>query len=164
MLIGRPDAADVIPGLMVGSAPTRLQVRNLVAGGVTTVVDLRTDGEGAEVRWPATIIRARCPLDDHGSPTVEALEEAGRMVADFIRQGDVVLVHCRAGLERAPTVACAALLCMGWRLGDAYGRVLDRRRGAAPTEGQLAALGELAAQIDPQHHVGRHRVTTPTLV
>ncbi|MGA2284228.1 MAG: hypothetical protein ABSH07_11285 [Candidatus Dormibacteria bacterium] len=53
------------------------------------------------------------------------------MVADLIRPGDVVLVHCRAGLERAPTVACASPLCMGWSLGDAYRPVLERRRSAA---------------------------------
>lgn len=163
MLIGRPDAVEVIPGLMVGSRPSRLQIRRLVAGGVTVVVDLRTDTEGVEVRWPETIIRAQFQLQDHAAPAVEALEEAGRMVADFIRQGEVVLVHCHAGLERAPTVACATLLCMGWSLGDAYRRVLERRRDAAPTGGQLAALGELATQLGPQNLSGSRRVTTPIL-
>ena len=127
------------------------------------MVDLRTDTESVKARWPETTIYARFQLQDQAAPTVEALEEAGRMVADFIRQGEVVLVHCHAGLERAPTVACAALLCMGWSLGDAYRRVLEQRRDAAPTEGQLAALGEFATQLGPQNLSGSRRVTTPIL-
>jgi hypothetical protein len=52
---------------------------------------------------------------------------------------------------------------MGWSLGDAYRRVLERRRDAAPTEGQLAALGEFATQLGPQNLSGSRRVTTPIL-
>ena len=80
-----------------------------------------------------------------------------------MRQGDVVLVHCRAGLERAPTVACAALLCSGWSLAEAYRRVIERRRAAAPTADQLAALSALADRIRPASTSGPQPATVPDL-
>jgi protein-tyrosine phosphatase len=144
----RPDAVEVIPGLLVGSAPSRRQVPTLVAEGVTTVIDLRSPREPHGVHWPEGIVYARIPFEDHGSPSADDLEEAGRTVAALMRQGDTVLVHCHAGLERSPTVACAALVISGWSLAEAYRRVTERRRDAAPTAGQMATLEELASRLE----------------
>ncbi len=147
----------MIPGLLVGSAPSRRQIRVLMATGVTTVVDLRSSAEPNGVHWPETIVYARIPFEDHGSPSAGDLEEAGRTVATLMRQGDTVLVHCRAGLERSPTVACAALLLSGWSLAEAYRRVTERRRDAAPTAGQMAALEELASRLGSAGPTGQTR-------
>jgi len=162
--LGKPDAAEVVAGLWVGSAPSRSQVRRLIAGGITTVVDLRGDDEGGGSLWPETIVYACVPLRDHAAPSLEELEQAGELVADLMRQGDTVLVHCHAGLERSPTVACAALMLLGWSLRDAYRRVTASRTDAAPTEGQLAALRALADRLAAADIVGHRREATPALL
>ena len=66
-------------------------------------------------------------------------------VADLVKQGHHVLVHCHAGVERTPMVVCAALVVMGWSLTEAYQRVLEARPEASPTDGQLEALRAFAA-------------------
>jgi len=162
--LGRPDAAEVVPGLWVGSAPSRGQVRRLIASGITSVVDLRSEGDPGGSWWAETIVYARFPLRDHAAPSSDELEEAGRMVADLMRQGDTVLVHCHAGLERSPTVACAALVLLGWPLRDAYRRVTASRTSAAPTEGQLAVLQGLADQVASADVVGRRWAPAPALL
>jgi rhodanese-related sulfurtransferase len=145
LLRRRPDAVQVIPGLWVGSVPDRHQAERLVAGGIDCVVDLRSEAP-SERCWPDATLQRQVPLVDHGAPAPDELREAAQAVVDLMRQGREVLVHCRAGIERAPTVACAALVLMGWPLQDAHRRVIEARPDAAPTPGQLAALRELAAQ------------------
>jgi protein-tyrosine phosphatase len=68
-------------------------------------------------------------------------------VSDLVKEGNDVLVHCQAGVERTPTVVCAALVMMGWSLTEAYQRVLEVRPEAAPTDGQLAVLRALSAEL-----------------
>jgi protein-tyrosine phosphatase len=135
----RPDAVRVVPGLWVGSCPNRRQAHHLAAEGINCAVDLRTERD-AESPWPDGVILYGIPMEDHGSPTVEELESAAAAVAGLVRQGHEVMVHCRAGLERGPTVVCAVLVLQGWSLREAHDRVMQCRPGAAPTEGQLAAL------------------------
>jgi predicted protein tyrosine phosphatase len=144
---GRVDAALVVPGLWVGSAPNHRQARQLVREGVDAVVDLRIERHGDEQIWPPAVEVVRVGLQDHGSPTVDELRAAAQAVSDLMRQGREVLVHCHAGLERGPSVACAALVLQGWPLIDAFRRVTTSRPHALPTEGQLAALRGLAETI-----------------
>jgi protein-tyrosine phosphatase len=139
----RPDAVRVVPGLWLGSYPSRRQAHRLAAEGINCAVDLRAERE-LQSPWPDDVIVYGIPMEDHGSPTVEELREAATAVADLVRQGHEVLVHCRAGLERGPTVVCAVLVLQGWSLSQAYARVMQCRPGAAPTEGQLAALQGLS--------------------
>jgi len=87
------------------------------------------------------------PLADHGSPSLARLREVAEKVVELIRQGHEVLVHCRAGQERAPTVACAVLVLQGWTLSDAFRRVAEVRPMALPTSGQLEALRQLADEV-----------------
>jgi protein-tyrosine phosphatase len=142
----RPDVVRVIPGLSMGSAPTGRQGERLARDGIDSVVDLRE--EGADVgHWPSEVLIRHMPLEDHGTPSVEELRDAALTVSSLVKQGHEVLVHCHAGVERTPTVVCAALLIMGWSLTDAYQRVLEVRPEAAPTDGQLAALRALAAEL-----------------
>jgi predicted protein tyrosine phosphatase len=143
----RVDAAMVVPGLWVGAAPNHRQAQQLVRDGVDAVVDLRIEGDGDEEVWPPEVALVRVGLQDHGSPTVDELRAAAQAVSDLMLRGREVLVHCHAGLERGPSVACAALVLQGWPLNEAYRRVTASRPRALPTEGQLAALRGLAAAM-----------------
>jgi protein-tyrosine phosphatase len=139
-VLGRhPDVARIIPGLWVGSAPSTRQAKRLTGGGITAVVDLRAEN-GEVTDWPPSVQVCAVPLVDHGTPTQKALLDAAQVVGQLMSEGHEVLVHCRAGLERSATVACAVLMMQGWTLAEAYRQVTLSRRGAAPTEGQLITL------------------------
>ena len=141
----RADADEIVPGLWVGSAPSSVQVAALVSAGIDAVVDLRAEDDAVRRAWPDYVAVQIAPLVDHGTPSVDALRAAANAVSELMGDGRTVLVHCHAGVERAPTVACAALILQGWSLEDAYRRVTERRSVAAPTDGQLASLRALLA-------------------
>lgn len=137
------DAVEILPGLWLGSAPSARQARDLHRRGIEAVVDLRAERGTAAAVWPPEVEVRYERLQDHGTPSAQQLEDAASTVADLMAQGRTVLVHCHAGIERAPTVACAALVLQGWSLDAAYQRVIESRPAALPTDGQLAALREL---------------------
>lgn len=139
----RANADEIIPGLWIGSAPSSLQVAALVSAGIDAVVDLRAEDDAVRAGWPDGVTVEIVPLVDHRTPSLEALRAAAAAVSELMGAGRTVLVHCHAGVERAPTVACAALVLQGWRLEDAYRRITERRDSAAPTDAQLNAVSLL---------------------
>jgi len=136
----------VIPGLWMGTAASVRHTGRLVSDGIDCVVDLREEGANV-LEWPPEIQLRHIPLVDHGTPTRNELRDAATTVSSLVREGHEVLVHCHAGVERTPTVVCAALLMMGWSLTEAYQRVLEVRPEAAPTDGQLGVLRAFAAEV-----------------
>ena len=130
----------------MGSATSVRHASRLVRAGIDCVIDLRE--ERTDVGdWPPQVSLSHLPLVDHGTPTVEELRYCAVAVSEHVKQGQGVLVHCQAGIERTPTVVCAALLILGWSLPDAYRRVVKARPESAPTEGQLATLRSLALEL-----------------
>jgi protein-tyrosine phosphatase len=144
-----PDAVEIIPGLHMGAAPSRRVARLMTRGGVSCAVDLRVDrAEGSP--WPEAVRTFSYPLAEYGAPPVETLYAISKHVSALIQGGEIVYVHCRAGVQRAPMVACAVLMQMGWPLADSYRLVAARRLVAALTEGQLDTLKSL--ELDLMKH------------
>jgi protein-tyrosine phosphatase len=81
---------------------------------------------------------------EYEAPDIEELRRTSSDVARLIQQGEIVYVHCRAGIQRAPLVACAVLMQMGWSLTDAYRVVSSRRAATTISEEQLVVLRHLA--------------------
>jgi protein-tyrosine phosphatase len=146
MFRGRPDLTEVLPRLWMGSASVERYTAQVVKAGITCVVDLRAERDRPGPWPPGTLIK-HMPLDDHEAPPLVHLRAAGQYIAELVKNGYTVLVHCHAGLERTPTVVCAALLMMGWPLNEAYETVMAARPQALPTEAQLAVLRELADEL-----------------
>lgn len=136
-----PDAVEVIPGLTIGSVPTSRGARALARSGVTQAIDLRA--AGSAVDWPDGVTAQSCPLVEFAAPDLATLDAISARVAGLVDGGGSVFVHCREGIQRAPLVACAALLQMGWPLADAYRLVSTRRTVAALSEDQLGVLRAL---------------------
>ena len=71
-------------------------------------------------------------------PSADQLLEAASFVIVLMNLGNEVLVHCKNGLDRAPMVACAALILQGpwprrgcrWRLA---GRMPLRETTSCPS-------------------------------
>ena len=63
----------------------------------------------------------------------EELLEEGAAIAERLRAGQRVLVHCAAGVNRSSTVCCAALIALeGLSAAEALARVRERHPDAAP--------------------------------
>lgn len=140
-LFAAPDAVEIIPGLRIGAAPSRRTARAIARIGVTCAVDLRENfGPGL---WPAAVRAISYPMVEYEAPSVASLRAIGDNVAQLVAGGEVVYVHCRAGVQRAPMVACAALMQMGSSLADAYRLIVSRRAVAGMSEEQLDVLKAL---------------------
>ena len=79
---------------------------------------------GIEVLWN--------PTDDDFEPKPAALFRRGVDFAQAALAGTdaKVLIHCAAGVHRAPMMALAVLGSMGWSLDDAM-ELIERRRPVA---------------------------------
>src|SRR5580704_15593734 len=60
-----------------------------------------------KVPWDHTAF----PIPDFGIPDEQALTTRSREIAETLRTGRSVLIHCGAGIGRTGTVAVAVLLC-----------------------------------------------------
>jgi predicted protein tyrosine phosphatase len=145
--VARPaDADEVLPGLILGSQPSRRGAKWLLRAGLTHVVDLRVE-TGGSPSWPASVTVIRFPLAEYQAPSADALDSIGATVAQLLGEEAVVLVHCREGIQRGPLVVCAALLHLGWPLSDAARLVRARRPLAAMSEAQLEVLRAVATRV-----------------
>jgi protein-tyrosine phosphatase len=151
-LFAPPDAVEIIPGFHVGAQPSRRAAREMAAAGVSHVIDLRADTSAGRSPWPESVKVISYPLVEYAAPDLPALLGITRHVAALVESGETVYVHCREGIQRAPMVACAVLVHMGWSLADAYQLVNSRRGVTALSEAQLTVLHEMEAA--PAYHPG----------
>ncbi len=85
------------------------------------------------------------PIPDLSAPPVE---RAGSIAAEMnarLDDGHKLLVHCAAGLGRAPTLAICALLGRGFGLGELLEAVAASRPMAGPETGAQRDLVEALA-------------------
>ena len=104
-------------------------VAELEAKKISTVIRLTSDEETEEKSpeyWNAIRKRAirweelHFPIRDYGIP--DNLVAFGTLIATIVHrlsEGQVMLLHCAAGIGRTGTVACAILIQLGVRLEDA---------------------------------------------
>lgn len=153
------DAVEVIRGLHMRAAPSRRAARALARAGISYAVDLREDRARA-LAWPSEVQTFSCPLAEYQAPDLDALQSISGQIASLIQSGAIVYVHCRAGVQRAPMVACAVLVQMGWTLSDAFRLVSSRRAVASMSEAQLDALKAVEASMRPLPGRLGHAVAT----
>ena len=143
-----PDIAWIEPGFAIGSRPFADQRPAIRALGIDTVIAVHDPEPGEVEAWEAlgveliafpTVDWVAIPADRFGT-VVEA-------VLAQLAAGRSVLLHCLAGINRAPTLA-AAVLCRrdGLSVDEALARVRAVRPAASPTPEQLASLREWVGQ------------------
>lgn len=129
--------------------------RALIKTGATTVVCLSQTPELADrypeyLDWLAANRPARAvwfPVPDLHAPDVDVARAMVTDLRERVDAGEVLLVHCGAGIGRAGTMAAALLMAMGVGLDDAVATVAAHRPMAGPEAGaQRDLLEALASQ------------------
>jgi hypothetical protein len=85
------------------------------------------------------------PIPDLHAPPLAEIRPLLTRLADALRAGDRIVVHCGAGIGRAGTVAACALMELGLDATTAADTVATARPGAGPEAG---AQRELVLDLD----------------
>lgn len=110
--------ASVHERLIVGALPLDgADVRMLAALGVTRVLNLVQDGEYARgarrkverALADAEIEELRLSTEDYGALSSDLLEQGTAQLNEWLDQGEVVYLHCRAGRQRSAALAAGAI-------------------------------------------------------
>ena len=117
------------------------EVRAWQAAGVDCVVSLLTPAEEAELDLESEGAACRkhgvqflsLAIPDRGVPaTVSSLDDLLTLVAENLRSGKAVLIHCRQGIGRVSLVAASALVTMGEDAAGAFSRIEQARGRPVP--------------------------------
>lgn len=144
-----PDVHWIEPGFGIGSRPypeDRLAIARTL--GVEAVLALHEASEGEAEHWTSLGVQF------HPFPTTDWVAIPHRRFDDVVGalrtlqdDGKRVLLHCLAGINRAPTVAAAYLaLRDGLTHEEAVRLVRAARPSAAPTPEQMKSLKEWLAR------------------
>lgn len=142
--------AEVDERLLTGAIPLDAgDVARLKEAGVTRVLNLCEDEEYEEGERIAVddayaelgILEHRLHLVDFGEILPGALEQGVRTVVPWLRGGQTVYVHCRAGWQRSATMAAGSMAVLhSIEPDDALGRIKRRKPSAQPLHHQLEGL------------------------
>ncbi|HEV8338998.1 MAG TPA: dual specificity protein phosphatase family protein [bacterium] len=148
------DASRILPSLYIGSAPASeadlKELRREVA--LTALLSLQTDADLAvrnlswerEAGWCRALgIEAhRLPIEDWSAQDVIAhLDEGVEALRRLLEDGQVVYLHCTAGVNRSPSIALGYLVRVGGQpIEDALVQLQQARPGARPYPDVLEVL------------------------
>ncbi|CEL96944.1 unnamed protein product [Vitrella brassicaformis CCMP3155] len=136
---------QVVPGLWLGSfhpANDRYQLRTQGITHICCCVNLPP-------RFPSDFEYHVIPADDTPSENISRFfPKAIEFIRDAIHRGGKVLVHCGAGISRAPTI-CTAFLMDEFHLpmDKALNLVQTQRPFASPNTGFMAQLRVLDSSL-----------------
>lgn len=141
----KPDGGEALDG----------QMAKLAHGMVDHVVSLLEPSEAADLGLADEAGAAErngvgfynFPIVDHGVPADAVhYRRVASAIDGRLRAGQTLVIHCRAGLGRAPSLAISALIEGGMNADEAILRVGKARGRPVPeTDEQLTFLRQFAA-------------------
>jgi hypothetical protein len=90
--------------------------------GITAVLNLRSEHQDVFTP-PMPTAYLWLPVEDFTDPSMEQLLIGSRFVDTAVIAGDRVLIHCKLGIGRSPTMAAAYLVWTGLSAKDAIRQV-----------------------------------------
>jgi atypical dual specificity phosphatase len=130
--------------------------------GVTVLVSLTEHGVDQAALEAFGIRNLWSPIPDMAAPPIEQATVLCRQIHQYMHDGDVVAVHCRAGLGRTGTVLAACLIWEGVSAMDALETVRKVEPRWVQSEEQVAFLEEFASAVanDVPNNTAGASVTT----
>ena len=114
------------PLVIIGAYPFARDVKSLYGDGVRGVVNTCREYDGPVDQYREVgIEQFHMPTVDFTHPIVDDVDRAVEFIDDFVRRGETVYVHCKAGRARSATVVLAWLV---------------RHRGMTPDQAQQHLL------------------------
>jgi protein-tyrosine phosphatase len=105
---------------------------------VSAVVDLREEAcDDEEVLGRAGVSFLHLPTPDMHPAPVPMLEEGVRFVAEHVRRGEKVLIHCQHGIGRSALLALCVMVDQGLEPLAAIRQAKDRRERVSPSPAQF---------------------------
>jgi protein-tyrosine phosphatase len=100
--------------------------------GITHIIDMQIEFDDTALAEPHGIEVCWNPVDDDFEPKPAAIFVRGvEFARAALREGGTkLLVHCAAGIHRAPMMTLAILAAMGWPLEDARDLIEGKRASA----------------------------------
>jgi atypical dual specificity phosphatase len=153
--------------VLVGSVPTRADLRNLHRLGVRAIVNMCEEFDGYHpIMAELGIEQFRLPTLDFCCPSEEDLVRGVAFIQQQVRMGRKVYIHCKAGRGRAPSLAtCYLMASRRISAEEAYGIVRLVRPHVAGSlyhhpeiravEGRISRLtmeSRKASAVAPAHH------------
>jgi len=142
-----PDIVWIVPGFALGSRPYDHQRQAIAQLGIQVVVALHEPGTEEAQAWQAFGVRlVPVPTPDWVGIPLTGFDHVVEVIYTCLNAGQPVLLHCLAGLNRAPSFA-AAVLCryQGMDVDSALAAVQRVRPAARPTPEQEKSLRQWQA-------------------
>ena len=142
---GPPSKLDLVwiePGFALGSRPYAYQRKAVSQLGIRVVVALHETNEREFEAWQAHDVRlVPVPTPDWVEIPIVRFDRVVEVVSACLDASTPLLLHCLAGINRAPTLA-AAVLCYRQQMNvdAALGVVKGARVAAKPTPDQEFSL------------------------
>jgi predicted protein tyrosine phosphatase len=137
-----PDVAWIEPGFAIGSCPYAAERQLIRKQGICVAVIVHEPDEREAEAWRGLDVEVvAVPTPDWVGIPAAHFERVVEAVSSCLDAGRPVLLHCMAGINRAPTYA-AAVLCRrrGLTVEAAVATIRRVRPAAAPTPEQEASL------------------------
>lgn len=122
------------------SADARRNINYLMELGVTFFLDLTEEGEKGLYPYSLVVKEIaktlgvsahyqRVPIVDFGTPTIQIMKQALRYISSALDRGQLVYVHCFAGIGRTGTVIGCYLVEKGFSGGESLKELVRLQRG-----------------------------------
>lgn len=146
VMAGTWQPAWITADIAVSGVPAAHHRRELLAAGVTSIVNLR-DGQRAGLQLngeaAGATVRVNVPTREGLAPSPPQLDSLTAWVKARIEQGRV-LIYCREGRGLNDLVACATLVRMGFSAATAYALASQNHRRMHLSDVQYQALQSFA--------------------
>ncbi len=146
----KPKELDwVTPNLAIGSDIR--DIAYLKTHRVSAIVGLQAEHTDNEKKLKQSGIEyLHLPIRDGHPPEQAQIQIMVDWVNNQVGAGRKVYMHCAAGVGRAPTMAMAYLVSIGFTSEEAYLQIKQKHRDTDPSPKQLAAVREYEASTSPR--------------
>ncbi len=112
----------VTPNIAVGGGIWHDQnMIEVVRAGITHIIDMQIEFDDTSLAEPYGVVTLWNPVDDDFQPKSSAVLRRGVSFANHALKDPSarLLIHCAAGIHRAPMMTLAVLCARGWEIEEA---------------------------------------------